>query len=336
MSDILEALRKVELQRSNAKVPGISTRQRYYTAQGQRIWSHLRLIVVAALLGASLSGAVAAYLAHEEKAGLTAAADAAPAQSTPAAAPPPVQSDVKNARLGAAHNERAAPHPVSLQTSHTAPRRLPGPRHHAVDQRPANNVETAQSARPAEIRPIEEVPEPVPEEKAVPETNQPASPKTERDTSVASRNSAQLVSDQASDQASEKDSPVQTAAVSGRSAYNHIPNPAAALDKIRPPMAVEVKPYRPNDVLRPPVSRKNTSDAQPPLLTTLSSQYQSRVPKMVINAQVYSATPSQRFVVINMKRYNEGQSTAEGVTVESIRQDDIIFAYQGQRFRMSR
>jgi len=112
---------------------------------------------------------------------------------------------------------------------------------------------------------------------------------------------------------------------------------ADALDKIPPPKAVEVQPFRPNDVIRPPAARRNpSSSSEPPLLTTLSSQFQSMVPKMAINAQVYSEQPQRRFVIINMKRYNEGQNTAEGVNVVSIRQNDIIFAYQGQRFRIGR
>ena len=74
----------------------------------------------------------------------------------------------------------------------------------------------------------------------------------------------------------------------------------------------------------------------PPFLQTLSYRFQSTVPDLVINAQVYAASPEGRFVILNMKRYNEGQRTQEGVLVESIGPEALVLEYQGQRFRIRR
>lgn len=74
----------------------------------------------------------------------------------------------------------------------------------------------------------------------------------------------------------------------------------------------------------------------PPLLTTLPYRFQSTVPKIVINAQAYAEEAQARFVIINMNKYQEGQSTPEGIVIERIGKEHLILSYQGQPFRMQR
>jgi general secretion pathway protein B len=46
----------------------------------------------------------------------------------------------------------------------------------------------------------------------------------------------------------------------------------------------------------------------------------------------YAPDPAKRFVLLNMRRLYEGQSTADGVKVESITNDAAIMSYKGTRF----
>ncbi len=103
----------------------------------------------------------------------------------------------------------------------------------------------------------------------------------------------------------------------------------------RPTLPVKEQALPPEGMESPAEKGKATS-GEPELLSSLSPQLQSIVPKLSIDGFVYSLDPKQRVVIINMKFYNEGQRTPDGVVVEAIRQDDIICSYQGQRFRLSR
>lgn len=332
MSYILEALRKVEQQREHLPVHGLSSRRRYYSAMDagsrQRIW----LFAAAALAGATLSGGVAAYLSADSRQGNDAQPQLLSHQTHHQPAPAaqvPVASNLHTdtgQHPAASHTSLS---PVPARTTLPAPLRMPGPRHQAQGGNGVAQTQrtpaVTQNAPSQEIKPAEN-PQPTPEQEKAPETKQPSSP-LEEETEVASvhppSNGTRVA-------------PPVTSAKQATIPHNRATNSSDPLDRIAPPRAVEVKPFRPNDVLRPPVARKNPPSNEPPILSTLSSQFQSMVPKMAINAQVYSPVPMQRFVVINMKRYNEGQNTAEGVSIVAIRQNDIVFAYQGQQFRLTR
>lgn len=55
-----------------------------------------------------------------------------------------------------------------------------------------------------------------------------------------------------------------------------------------------------------------------------------------LNVHVYDPSPSQRFVLINMKRYAEGHALPQGPVIEEITPDGVVLAYQGQRFLLPR
>lgn len=333
MSYILEALRKVEQQREHLPAHGLSSRRRYYSAMDGHNLPRAWLLAIAAVAGASLSGGVAAYLVADNRKEAApppqpqlqaqrpaAARSSPPPVSTPRQRPtPPVTARPAQAKAPAVPPALPSPPPAQAGV------RMPGPRQVQAkpSPQPQQKRTIAQEQPPREAKPVE-TPATTPKPEAPPEPKQPVPPTRQQETELASARPAA--------------SGVGTAPLVPKAAQPVDPATASdPLDMIAPPKAVEVQPFRPNDVLRPPASRKRAaSESEPPLLSTLSSQFQSMVPKMTINAQVYSAVPRQRFVVINMKRYNEGQSTAEGVNVETIRQQDIILAYQGQRFRVGR
>ena len=55
-----------------------------------------------------------------------------------------------------------------------------------------------------------------------------------------------------------------------------------------------------------------------------------------LDIHVYSTTPAERFVFINMRKYAEGAQLAEGPRVEEITRDGVVLSQAGQRFALSR
>jgi len=79
-----------------------------------------------------------------------------------------------------------------------------------------------------------------------------------------------------------------------------------------------------------------TEDARLPRFADLVVRGELNVPHMHIDIHVFSGNPDERFVFINMRRYNEGQATQEGPRVERITVDGVVMDHQGQRFFLSR
>jgi len=349
MSYILEALRKVEHQREHLPSHGLSSKRRYYSAIDSRAGHYLWLIIGAVVAGALMAGAVVYFIATIQQTASAQTSPPAPAHQPSVSAHAPVASTYHAPNIAVqpestsivAQLQQQSP---LLQPVSVTPPRMPGPRYQPSRKSatppqqqsvsPPKTVVTpvpqpavVQNKTEQEETPVEKPATP-PKQDTSPDTKQPAVPPEEQETEVASAHAPSTGLNGV---------PRTPAANMGKPSVAAGANIVDVLDKIPPPKAVEVQPFRPNDVIRPPSARKSTPpSAEPPLLSTLSSQFQSMVPKMAINAQVYSSQPQRRFVIINMKRYNEGQNTAEGVNVVSIRQNDIIFAYQGQRFRIGR
>jgi len=62
----------------------------------------------------------------------------------------------------------------------------------------------------------------------------------------------------------------------------------------------------------------------------------TQLPDMRLDIHVYSNTPADRFVFINMRKYTEGQVTAEGATLERVTPEGAVLNYQGTRFVLPR
>jgi general secretion pathway protein B len=73
-----------------------------------------------------------------------------------------------------------------------------------------------------------------------------------------------------------------------------------------------------------------------PLLGELPYEVQTRLPELRLNVHVYAKEPADRFVLLNMRKYREGEHTAEGLLVEEIAPHDLILSHRGERLRLSR
>jgi general secretion pathway protein B len=72
------------------------------------------------------------------------------------------------------------------------------------------------------------------------------------------------------------------------------------------------------------------------MLSELPFEFRRSLPGLEINASVYNADPAQRFALINMHRYQEGEKLTEGPVLEEIRRNSLVLSYGGQRFRLPR
>jgi general secretion pathway protein B len=60
------------------------------------------------------------------------------------------------------------------------------------------------------------------------------------------------------------------------------------------------------------------------------------VPPLHLDIHVYSSSPAERFVFINMAKYREGDRLQEGPAVEEITESGVVMIHQGSRFLLSR
>jgi general secretion pathway protein B len=61
-----------------------------------------------------------------------------------------------------------------------------------------------------------------------------------------------------------------------------------------------------------------------------------QLPDLHLDIHVYSTTPSERFVFINMSRYKENATLTEGPGIQEITPDGVILEYLGTRFLLPR
>ncbi|MCX7556139.1 general secretion pathway protein GspB [Xanthomonadaceae bacterium JHOS43] len=73
-----------------------------------------------------------------------------------------------------------------------------------------------------------------------------------------------------------------------------------------------------------------------PHLATLPAAQREGLPPLRLTMHVFDPDPAARFVLIDGKRYRQGDSLAEGLVIDAIRPDGVAIARDGQRFLVSR
>jgi general secretion pathway protein B len=69
-------------------------------------------------------------------------------------------------------------------------------------------------------------------------------------------------------------------------------------------------------------------------LNDLPADVRSALPSLKVSAHVYSPDPAARLVRVNEMLLQEGQDLPEGLKVEEILPNGVIFRFQGTRFRI--
>lgn len=99
------------------------------------------------------------------------------------------------------------------------------------------------------------------------------------------------------------------------------------IKKIDPP-----KPTLSND--NQPKTKKKKKTV--PFLSELSFEFRRSVPSIDFNVFVYSSIEKERFVMIDMKKYQEGKEILEGMVLKEIRKNSIVVEYKNKVFQIDR
>ncbi|TAK64400.1 general secretion pathway protein GspB [Methylobacter sp.] len=73
-----------------------------------------------------------------------------------------------------------------------------------------------------------------------------------------------------------------------------------------------------------------------PFLNDLPFEFRQRAPKITINVFVYSQSPDERFVMIDMIKYKMGQQIKNAMLLKEIRPNSLVVVYQNQEFQIKR
>ncbi len=77
-------------------------------------------------------------------------------------------------------------------------------------------------------------------------------------------------------------------------------------------------------------------EEQIPLWRELPSDIRQSLPLVSIDVHVYAEQAADRFVLINLLKYKEGDVLEEGARVERITPEGMVLSYQGERFRITK
>jgi hypothetical protein len=74
----------------------------------------------------------------------------------------------------------------------------------------------------------------------------------------------------------------------------------------------------------------------PPTFSELRADGTLNMRDLHLDIHVFSMTPSERFIFVNMNRYREGATLEEGPRVAEITPEGVILEYTGMRFLLPR
>jgi general secretion pathway protein B len=106
--------------------------------------------------------------------------------------------------------------------------------------------------------------------------------------------------------------------------------PAPAPVESRPAPAAEADRPEPEPQAKPAV----VSSAK--TLNELRAAGVLQLPELHLDLHVYSETPSDRFIIINMTKYAEGATLREGPRVTEITPEGVLLEHQGMAFLLPR
>lgn len=75
--------------------------------------------------------------------------------------------------------------------------------------------------------------------------------------------------------------------------------------------------------------------APPQPYASLPAKLRRALGPLNLDLHVFGDRPERRFVLINSRRYRQGDWLAEGPLLESIDPDGVVLSYRGQRFTLS-
>ena len=71
---------------------------------------------------------------------------------------------------------------------------------------------------------------------------------------------------------------------------------------------------------------------RPPLERELPPEIHGALPTRQIIAHIYAKEPERRFIIVNSVKLHEGEGTADGLILQEVRPDGIVFQFKNHRF----
>jgi len=68
----------------------------------------------------------------------------------------------------------------------------------------------------------------------------------------------------------------------------------------------------------------------------LPKEFRNKIDLPRLDVHVYSEEPQGRFIMVNLKKYREGETLPNGLMLEEILADGMVMSYQGERFRVNK
>lgn len=120
------------------------------------------------------------------------------------------------------------------------------------------------------------------------------------------------------------------------------PAPALPTQPVKPrqPGTTEIEPAQPEQPAQDEASEPQTNPAVPPVLTQraplrkfreMPPEYRADFPALRIDVHVYEQAPPRRFVIVNDRRYREGEQLAEGPVLREIVREGMVLEYRGEK-----
>ncbi len=109
--------------------------------------------------------------------------------------------------------------------------------------------------------------------------------------------------------------------------------PPAARPPVSAARQVPANAERPNPVI---VKAPAQDSDYLPTLAELQLENRIALSPLHVDVHVFNEDPRRRFVLINARKYKEGESITEGPLLESIRRDGVVLYYRGERFLLPR
>lgn len=110
--------------------------------------------------------------------------------------------------------------------------------------------------------------------------------------------------------------------------------PVAQLPPEVPEVPAEAVNAKPPAIKTTPAATDDTPLEMIPLLVEKPSSLQQAVPMYRVDVHVYDAAPANRFVMVNLKRFGEGDEIAPGLRLERITKEGMVLVFRGERFRV--
>lgn len=112
---------------------------------------------------------------------------------------------------------------------------------------------------------------------------------------------------------------------------SQVPQAAASADPPETLALVEppADPFVPEP--EPPAPKVSATDWE-----DMSAAFRAKVARPQIDVHVYSELPEQRFVLLELEKYREGERLSSGLVIQTITPHGVVFFHQGTRFHVAR